>query len=270
MKIPSISEKFKELRKRKEGAYMPYVCCGDPDVKFTVELVETLCKNGADIVELGIPFSDPIADGPTIQEAGTRALSSGMTPIKALETVSELRKRGISIPIVLMTYYNLILHAGVDSFLEKAKKAGVQGIVVPDVPFEESETLRSAGKKYGIDAIQFVAPTTSEERMEKILKNAQGFIYAVSVTGITGARKEVGKESLELIGKVKKHSKIPVALGFGISEPLHAMEAINAGADGVIEGSNLVKIYSSFLPDGKKALAEIGRHAFEMKKALLK
>ncbi len=247
MKLNTLENAFSSLRGEGKGAFMPYVCLGDFGVAFTEKLVEALCENGADIIELGIPFSDPVADGPTIQAAAVRALNCGTTPLHAFELVSRLRKNGNITPIVLMTYYNIVFRMGVEKFCKKACDAGANAVLCPDVPLEESGELRAACEKNGLDCIFLVAPNTPDARLKKILLHATGFLYLVSVAGTTGARKDVSQEALELVRRVKKFSGIPVAVGFGVSSAEHAMQLKRAGADGAIVGSKIIDLYSKEL-----------------------
>lgn len=252
------------------AAFMPYVCCGDPSEEFTVALVKTLAKSGADAIEFGIPFSDPIADGKAIQAASSRALAGGMTPKKALAVIARLRAEGIGIPIVAMTYYNIIYSAGAARFLRSLSKAGADGLIVPDVPLEESGGLRGECKKAGLAFVPLITPNCTDERLGRIASGASGFLYAVSVLGTTGARENVNESALELVRRAKRFG-LPVCAGFGISKPKHANEFAAAGADGVIVGSRIVGIYSEFI-GGKgigtqEALEEIAAYAGGMKRA---
>lgn len=252
------------------AAFMPYVCCGYPTAEFTMKLVKALVGGGADAVEFGIPFSDPIADGKTIQAASQRALAAGMTPKKAVAEIAKLREDGVSVPIVAMTYYNIVYSAGTAQFLRSLSEAGADGLIVPDVPFEESEELRRECEKAGLDFVSLITPNCTDERLGKIAAKAGGFLYAVSVIGTTGAKESVDGKALELVKRAKKFG-LPVCAGFGISKPKHAAEFARAGADGVIVGSEIVNIYSKFI-DGegigmRKALEEIKGYAKEMKKA---
>ncbi len=256
-------------------AFMPYVCCGDPSPEFTIKLVEALVANGADAVEFGIPFSDPIADGKTIQDASSRALANGMTPKKAMEVIMQLRKKGISAPIIAMTYYNIIFANGVVNFLRQLKEAGADAIIVPDIPLEESKGLRKECVKIGIDLVYLISPNCTNERIEKIAEKSRGFIYAVSVLGITGAREKVAEEALELVKRAKKITALPLAVGFGISKPEHVKTFADAGVDGIIVGSEIVNIYARYIKNGristqneKKALEETGAFSKAMSNRL--
>ncbi len=264
----NLQEMFSKV---KGAAYLPYVCCGDPNEEFTIKLIKTLVANGADGIELGIPFSDPIADGPTIQAASNRALENGMTSLKAIEIMKKIRKEGISIPILPMTYYNILYSQGTEKFLKMLKDAGACGIVIPDVPLEESTELASACKSTGLDLIEFITPTSSNERIKKIVNQASGFLYVVAVLGITGARANVEKQTLELIKNANSMTKVPLVVGFGISTPDHAKAYVNAGAKGIIVGSQIVNIYSKYNDgnkfDEQKALLEIAEFTKSMKNA---
>ena len=268
MRLVRMSRLEKMFEKKEGAAFMPYVCCGDPSWEFTLALVKTLVENGADAIELGIPFSDPIADGKTIQGASQRALAAGMTPKKAIGAIAKLREEGVAAPIVAMTYYNIIYSAGTAQFLRALSEAGADGLIVPDVPLEESEELRRECKAAGLDFISLITPNCTDARLEKIAAKAGGFLYAVSVLGTTGARESVDASALELVKRAKKLG-LPVCAGFGISRPAHAGEFAKAGADGVIVGSEIVNIYSKHIGgngiDAQQALEEIAAYANSMK-----
>ncbi len=261
--------KLGEMFKKKNGAaFMPYVCCGDPSDKFTIALVKTLVAAGADAIEFGIPFSDPIADGKTIQAASQRSLASGMTPKKAIGIIAKLRKDGVSVPIIVMTYYNIVFACGIANFLAAIKRAGAEGLIVPDVPLDESEELRKACVKAGIDLVYLITPNCSTVRLRRIARKARGFLYAVSVLGTTGARKKIDRRAVELVSRAKRASKLPICVGFGIATPAHAAAFAQAGADGVIVGSEIANIYSAFIRKGRiddgGALAKIASYARRM------
>lgn len=264
--MSSIQEVFRSLDGR-ACAYIPYVCAGDPTSGFTVRLVRALCESGADMIELGLPFSDPIADGPTIQEAMMRSLSSGFRVSDVFEIVSALRKEGIHQPVILMTYSNPVFRMGVSNFCERLSSAGGDGILVVDLPPEESSELEEAARANGLDMIRLVAPSTNEERLDEILTRSSGYVYAVSVSGVTGARSSMHEAGLELVRRASARRVIPVALGFGISRPEHVLKAIAAGASGVIEGSALISLYSRLLHDERAALSAVTEHVKEMKSA---
>jgi tryptophan synthase alpha chain len=234
-----IKKKFREVLGRKGKAFIPYVMAGDPNLERTRELVGILEECGADIIELGVPFSDPLADGPTIQKAAQRALSEGVTLKKVIEFVDTLRK-STQIPIVLMTYYNLIFRYGEERFVRDASAAGVDGIIVPDLPPDEAGGLLSFSKNTAFDIIFLVAPTSTDERIKKVARTSRGFIYYVSITGITGSKLSVDSSIGSHIAKVREKGGKPVAVGFGISTPQEAAEIARI-ADGVIVGSAIVK-----------------------------
>ncbi|NJD76209.1 MAG: tryptophan synthase subunit alpha [Candidatus Methanoperedens sp.] len=247
-----ISEKFSELKKRDEGALIAYICAGDPTPEGTKEYVTALVRGGADIIELGLPFSDPVADGPTIQAGIERALNGGMTPDIYFRMVGSLK---VHIPLVVMTYYNLIFKRGLEKFVKDCASSGISGIIVPDLPAEESGELAGLCEKNEIDLIFLVAPTTTESRMEQILTRGTGFIYLVARLGVTGARSDIAVSTSELIRRVRTDT--PKAVGFGISNGRQAAEIISAGADGVIVGSAFVDIIAKGkdVPNKLEALA---------------
>lgn len=251
-------------------AFMPYVCCGDPSEEFTLKLVLTLVTNGADAIELGIPFSDPIADGRVIQAASSRSLANGMTPKKAIAIVAKIREMGIRIPIIIMTYYNIVYANGIENFVKEIKKAGANGLIVPDITLDESKYLEDRCEEEGIQLIYFITPNTPIERMKKIIEKAGGFLYAVSVLGTTGTRERIAPEAIELIKRAKQITKTPIVAGFGISNEEHAVSFANAGADGIIIGSKLVEIYSKYTrpADTEKTLEDMTTFVSEIKKAI--
>ncbi|HSO12662.1 MAG TPA: tryptophan synthase subunit alpha [Anaerolineales bacterium] len=239
--------------------FMPYFPLGYPDLDTSIDVIEALAKNGADLIEVGLSFSDPLADGPVIQHATQIALEKGITVRKSLEAVKELRKRGVDIPLIMMGYYNPMLAYGLEKFVRDAREAGADGFIVPDLPMEEAgefESILNGASTSGFDTpdehgllnpplsvmplIQMLAPTSPNERMEAIARNARGFIYLVSVTGVTGARTSISEGLGELIARVREHTSAPVCVGFGISTPEQAAQ-VGALADGVIVGSACVK-----------------------------
>ena len=234
-----IDLKFKELRARKKKAFIAFITAGYPSLEATEELVRLFERAGVDIVELGIPFSDPMADGPTIQAASFSALQRGTTPGNILELVRRIRK-GSQIPIALMTYYNPVFHCGDEAFVNKAQAAGVDGLIVPDLPVEESLDLRQAAAKKDVSVVSFVAPTTANARLERITKAASGFIYFVSVAGVTGARTSVPANVSVQVKKVRSMTDVPVCVGFGISTP-QQVKSVASFSDGVIVGSAIIK-----------------------------
>ncbi|MDH3365272.1 MAG: tryptophan synthase subunit alpha [Thermoplasmata archaeon] len=262
-----IGATFGALKSSGEGAYIPYVCCGDRGTEFTVKLVRTLAKAGADIVELGLPFSDPLADGPTIQAAMVRALSSGFTTQSLFDTISRIRDDGIGKPIVVMTYYNPVVRMGVDAFCEKLSKVGGDAVLTVDLPIEESRQLDDAAGDNGLDVIRLVAPTTSDARAREIMGQATGFVYAVSISGVTGAKDTLPDTAVSLLGRLSRISSVPVALGFGISNQGQVRDAISAGASGVVEGSALINMYSQSSQDEESVLDLIEKHSRGIKSA---
>jgi tryptophan synthase alpha chain len=262
-----IADTFDELSKSKEGAYIPYICAGDPSREFSLELMMELSEAGADIFEMGIPFSDPIADGPVVQGAMQRSLSGGFAVADVFGIISEARSKGVEQPIVVMTYYNSILQAGVERFCRELQKSGGDGILVVDLLPEDSGELDVAANKQGLDIIRLVAPSTLEDRVSMIASKATGFIYAVSVAGTTGARRELPKSAFELLRRIRSATRMPVALGFGISDPGSVRAAMKAGASAVVEGSKLISIYAENLSDEVEGLSEVNKHASEMKRA---
>ncbi len=251
-------------------AYIPYVCAGDPSRDFTVRLIRTLCESGADLLELGLPFSDPIADGPTIQGAMMRSLSAGFRVEDIFRIISEVRGGGIRQPIILMTYSNPVLKMGWEKFCGKLSSAGADGILVVDLPTEESSELESAAGGCALDVIRLVAPSTSEARLDEILSRSSGYVYAVSVSGVTGARSSLNEQGLELVRRAASRKKMPVALGFGVSRPEHVRMAVSAGASGVVEGSALISTYEKHIGDAERALAAVAEHVRSMKSAAKK
>src|SRR5687767_7682935 len=220
--------------------FMPYFPLGYPDLDTSIDVIDALAKNGADLIEVGLSFSDPLADGPVIQRATQVALEKGITIRKSLQAVVELRKRGVDIPLVLMGYYNPMLAYGLEKFVHDAREAGADGFIIPDLPMEEAGEFVGTINASPLPLIQMLAPTTPNERMEMIARNAKGFVYLVSVTGVTGARSSISDGLSELITRVREHTSAPVCVGFGIGTPEQAKE-VGALADGVIVGSACVK-----------------------------
>lgn len=235
-----IQTRFADLASKNETAFVAYVMAGDKHYDSSLSLIKALPSAGVDVLEIGIPFTDPMADGPTIQLAAQRALDMGMTLEKTLNVVREFRKDNEETPIVLMGYYNPIYSMGVEKFLESAVEAGVDGLIVVDLPPEEDSELCLPALAKGVDFIRLATPTTDDARLPKVLENTSGFLYYVSVTGITGAQAANAVEIAPEIARIKSHTDIPVCVGFGISKPEHA-KAVGAVADGVVVGSAIVK-----------------------------
>lgn len=266
-----IEEVFQRLRKKGDGALIAYVTGGDPEPKWTLKIVEELIHNGADIVELGIPFSDPIADGPTIQAASTRALESGVTPRDVLDIAREIGQK-FSTPLVILTYYNPIFRMGLKRFFTLVKECRIDGIVVPDLPIEEAEEYKKIAEAHSIDTMFLAAPSTSTSRLQRIIKYSSGFLYLVSLYGTTGAREALQDSTVQLIGKLLPYTKgqINLAVGFGISRPSHVKTVLESGADGVIVGSAFVKVIEENLDNQQQMLRKLGKLTRELKEATLK
>ena len=227
----------------KEKAFIPFITCGDPSLEVTEKLVYAMEEAGADLIELGIPFSDPTAEGPVIQAANVRALSGGVTTDKIFEMVQSIRKH-TDIPLVFMTYANVVFSYGTERFIKKASDLGMDGLILPDVPFEEKEEFDPVCRQYGLDFISLIAPT-SHERIRMIAREAQGFLYCVSSLGVTGVRSSITTDIGGMVRLVKEEKDIPCAVGFGISTPQQAQEMASC-ADGVIVGSAIVKLCGQY------------------------
>lgn len=224
-------------------AFIPFITCGDPSLEITEQLVYALEEAGADLIELGIPFSDPTAEGPVIQGANMRAIAGGVTTDKIFEMVGRIRKN-TSIPMVFMTYGNVVFSYGTERFIKTAAELGMDGIILPDIPFEEKEEFSTVCKRYDLDFISLIAPT-SKERIKTIAKEADGFVYCVSSLGVTGVRNEIETDVEAMVQLVKKAKDIPCAIGFGISTPEQAKKMVDV-SDGVIVGSSIVKLCATF------------------------
>lgn len=269
LKVESYSEMFQRIKNKNEGAFIPFIVAGDPDFETSLEIVKTYVENGADGLEIGFAFSDPVADGPTVQAADIRALESGITTLKGFEFIRKIREF-TSIPIGLLVYYNLIYKMGVDEFYKTAKESGVNAILAADLPPEEAHDAVIASKKHGVQQIFMVAQTTSNERLEKISEICNGFLYVVAVMGVTGARKDLKLSTVELVERVKSHSDLPVVVGFGISKAEHVKNVINSGADGAIVASAILDLITENLHDKKMMLDKISTFCHELKAATRK
>jgi tryptophan synthase alpha chain len=236
--VNRIENKFKELKKAKKKAFIAFITAGYPNLNITGKLVIELERSGVDIIELGVPFSDPMADGPVIQEASCEALKKNVRLIDILKLVKQMRNR-VNIPLILMTYYNPIFSLGDDKFLKLAKDCGVDGVIIPDLPPEEGRDFIRKANKSGLNNICFISPTTSVERVKFIASIARGFIYYVSLTGVTGARKALASDLKENIRRIKRYTNKPVCVGFGVSSRKQ-VERVSKIADGVIVGSAIV------------------------------
>lgn len=243
-------------------AFIPFITCGDPDLETTAAAVRAAEENGADLIELGIPFSDPTAEGPVIQGANLRALSDGVTTDKIFDLVRELR-RDVKIPMVFMTYANVVFSYGAEKFISTCKDIGIDGLILPDLPFEEKDEFLPICRKYGVDLISLVAPT-SENRIAMIAKEAEGFLYIVSSLGVTGMRSEIKTDLDAIVAVVRQNTQIPCAIGFGISTPEQARKMADI-SDGAIVGSAIIKLLEEH---GKDAPPYIGEYVKSMKDAL--
>jgi tryptophan synthase alpha chain len=253
--MSKISEIFQKAKAQRQGLLIGYITAGDPTPEQTPKIADALIRGGVDILELGLPFSDPIADGPTIQEASLRALNAGTTPMRVLEIAKQIKAQH-DLPLLIMTYYNPIFHHGVESFLAAAKAAGVDGFIVPDLPVEEAADYRKAAEKAGLDTVFLASPATSSERLSKIVDASSGFLYLVSRFGVTGAQTSVADSTVQLIRRVQPYTagKVPLAVGFGISKPEHVKRVVTAGADAAIVGSAFINIVAKNQPDMLNAL----------------
>ncbi len=266
-----IGSKFEELKSRGEGGLIAYLTGGDPDSQTFLSNASALVEGGADIVEIGIPFSDPIADGPVIQASSQRALKAGSTPEKVLQLMRELSTKS-NVPLVVLTYYNPILAMGPERFLDMAKNSGVSGVVVPDLPLEEMDEFHDFALKHGIDNILLAAPNTSQSRLGQILSRARGFLYLVSLYGVTGPRETLSPQALETLKRVKSlaNGRVPVSAGFGISSPDQVRSLMKDGADGAIVGSALVKLAAEHDDNPAEAAAQLKNKVAELKKATIR
>jgi tryptophan synthase alpha chain len=256
--MSSIAKTFQEIKARGEGALIGYITAGDPTPDATPKIADALIKGGVDILELGLPFSDPIADGPTIQAASIHSLNAGTTPKRVLEIAKTIRSKH-DIPVVIMTYYNSVFKFGLDNFLASAKEHKVDGFIVPDLPVEESADYKKAAKTQGLDTIFLAAPSTSNERLSKIIDASSGFLYLVSRYGVTGAKTNVEDSTVQLIKRLQPFTanKVPFAVGFGISKPEHVQRVISAGADAAIVGSVFIDIIQNNAQNQKAMLREL-------------
>jgi tryptophan synthase alpha chain len=243
-------------------AFIPFITCGDPDLETTAALVREMVRNGADLIELGIPFSDPTAEGPVIEAASQRALAGGVTTDKIFEMVRELR-RDVSVPLVFMTYANAVFSYGSERFISICREIGIDGLILPDVPFEEKEEFLDLCRKYGVDLISFVAPT-SADRISRIAKDSDGFLYVISSLGVTGTRDTITTDLASIIRVVRENTDTPCAVGFGISTPAQAAQIARI-ADGVIVGSAIVKLIKEF---GRDSVGLVGAFVKSMKEAI--
>lgn len=261
---------FTNLEAKKEGAFIPFVTIGDPNKETSLEIIETLVKSGADALELGVPFSDPLADGPTIQEANIRALNSNVTPDDCFEILSEIRVKYSNIPIGLLLYANLVYANGIEKFYKKCSDAGVDSILIADVPAHESEEFRDIAEKIGISQIFIAPPDANDDTLEQISKLGSGYTYLLSRVGVTGTETKANMPVEEVLFKLKQYNAPKPILGFGISKPEQVSQAIHAGATGAISGSATVKIIQDNLDDKNKMLDKLHSFVVSMKEATKK
>lgn len=265
-----ISETFNELKEKKEGALIAYLTVGYPDLKKTPRLIGALVKGGTDIIELGIPFSDPIADGPVIQSAVSSSLAGGTRPLDALDIAGTIHER-YDTPLVLMTYFNPVFRVGLPKFLRLAKNSGISGIIVPDLPVEEAGDYKKECVAAGLDTIFLASPSTTPNRFKEILAQTSGYLYLISLYGVTGARSVVADSALRLIKRYSEMTtgSVPLAVGFGISKPDHVRQTIKAGADGAIVGSAFIEIIMENSGNLPRASTKLENMAKAMKNATL-
>ncbi len=262
-------KRFLELKKKNEAGFMPFVVLGDPDFETSFKIMKALIDSGADALELGFAFSDPVADGPTVQEAGQRALKAGSNTLKCLELIKRIRSENNEIPISLLLYGNIVVQHGTDKFYSDCSTAGVDAVLLADVPAEESDEFVKSAKNYGIEPVFIVSPTTEEERLGTIIEKAGAYVYLVGVLGVTGARIEVQNMTVDLVKRIKPKTSLPVLVGFGISSSRNVKNVIEAGADGAIVGSAIVQKIKDNLGNSEKTIEEISDFARELKKATL-
>jgi tryptophan synthase alpha chain len=262
-----IDTRFAELKKAGRAAFVTFVMAGDPDPATSLEIIKALPKAGADVIELGMPFTDPMADGPSIQAAGLRALKAGMTLKKTLDLVRGFRKDDSTTPIVLMGYYNPIYIYGVDKFLVDAKSAGIDGLIIVDLPPEEDDELCLPAMKAGLNFIRLATPTTDDKRLPAVLANTSGFVYYVSITGITGAAAADSTAVGEAVARIKRHTKLPVCVGFGIRTPETA-RAIASHANGAVVGTALIDALKNSLDADGRATGKTVNAVAELTAAL--
>ena len=265
--MKSYKQVFSELKEQNRTALIPFFVIGDPDFDTSLAVVKTAIDAGADVLELGIPFSDPIADGPTIQKADIRAMKNGINIAKALDFIKKIKDYK-DIPIGLLMYYNLVYQYGIEKFFSDFHKAGVNSVLIADLSVDDADEIIGPAKSAGLDTVFMVTPVTKSERMELIASITTGFIYTVSVLGVTGSRDKLSDTVEDLVGKLKKLTNVPVCVGFGISKAEHAATVAKAGADGVIIGSKIVGLIENNLNNPQKMLADISAFLSEVRKAI--
>lgn len=261
---------FARLAEKNQGAFIPFVTIGDPSLKQSGIIIETLIENGADALELGIPFSDPLADGPVIQGANIRALESGVTPDNCFEVIADIREKHPDLPIGLLLYANLIYANGIDTFYQKTKEAGVDSVLIADVPVEESEPFRISARQHEIAPIFIASPNANKKTLEKVSRYSEGYTYLLSRAGVTGTENQAGMPLEHIQKSLKENNAPPAVLGFGISQPEQVKTALAAGVAGVISGSAIVKLIEKNLQDNGAMLNDLANFASAMKAATVK
>lgn len=260
---------FTTLGEKNQGAFVPFVTLGDPGLETSFEIIKTLIDAGADALELGFPFSDPIADGPVIQAANIRALKAEVTTTQCFELIAQVRAYAPAVPIGLLLYSNLVMARGIDAFYAKAKASGVDSVLIADVPMRESEPFRQSAAAHDIDPIFIAAPNSPEKTLKQVAAHGQGYTYLLSRAGVTGTDTVAEMPTGEFVKQLNQYQTAPGLLGFGISEPAHVKQALNSGAKGAISGSAVVKIIESNLDNKAKMLDELGTFVRVMKEATL-
>lgn len=261
---------FQRLKNQNEGAFVPFVTVGDPNKELSLQIMDTLVEAGADALELGIPFSDPLADGPTIQGANIRALDSNVTPSICFELISQIRQRYPQLPIGLLMYANLVYANGIDNFYRRCAEIGIDSVLIADVPTNESADFIQAAKKHGVHAIFIAPPTASNQTLKSVAELGGGYTYLLSRAGVTGAETKANMPVAHLMDRLNQFSAPPALLGFGISQPEQVVEALDAGAAGAISGSAVVKIIESNLDDAQTMLNELATFVGSMKAATIR
>ena len=264
----NVSVLFNNLYKKKQKALICYIVGGYPDIETSKEIVKTIIDSGADIIEIGIPFSDPMADGPTIQEASIKALANGVTPLKCFDIVKEIKKNYQNTPILFMTYSNIVFSNNLNAFLTSAKKNGIDGFIIPDLNVDEATEYTSLAKKLALATVFLSAPNTNNKRLNEIVSASTGFVYMVSVFGITGSRSRFERYTFDAVAKTKEITsryKVPLAVGFGISNAKDGKNMIKSGADGIIVGSSIMKLIMDNQNNKEKMIKELSNYIRELK-----
>jgi len=266
MTSPRIASTFARLHDQEEGAFIPFLMLGDPTPDISTQLLEQLIASGADMLELGLPFSDPPGDGPVIQAAGQRALAAGMTTAQALRIIQHIRTRH-QLPISLLCYHNVVLQYGIDNFYRDASAAGVDAVLIADLPLEESPPSVPSPRQHGVSPVCMVSELTSDARLAQIAQSAAGYIYVVARVGVTGEQSSLTTELRQVLSRCRQHTSLPLLVGFGISTPAHVRQALEAGADGVIAGSAVVRRVAQTLTDVTACLSQVQAFTQAMKQA---